>query len=233
MILSLNGIIAGKGVIPSTLSNGLVSVYNAESNANDSLGTYNGTAIGGLTYTTGKFGDAFQFNGTNSYVSIPNNTAHLDFTGDFSVSFWLNYNTTAASLEVFFSNIKSGGTHGSGYVVYSNPSEIVFELKAQSVSNSFLVSFTPSINTWYNIVVTRKRSTESKIYINGALQSGSYAYSNPTQDQTYQTSQEYNIGAYLSATPYLSNIKMDAVNMWNRVLTATEVTELQTKYFPF
>lgn len=232
MILANHGIVSSSGGM-NPLTIGLVSAYNAENTSNDTYGGYNGTAIGGLTYTAGKFGDAFQFNGTNSYVSIPNNTAHLNFTGDFSISLWVNYNTTAASLEVFFSNIKSGGTHGSGYVVYSNPSEIVFELKAQSVSNSFLVSFTPSINTWYNIVVTRKRSTETKIYLNSVLQSGTYPNSNPTVDQTYQTAQEYNIGAYLSATPYLSNIKMDAINMWNRVLTQSEITELQTKFYPF
>ena len=112
------------GKIRSTLLDNLVSVYKAESNANDSLGAYNGTAIGGLTYTGGKSGNAFQFNGTNSYVSIPNTTAHLDFTGDFSISFWVNYNTTAASVEAFFSNIKPS----NGYALYTDPTKIYFDL---------------------------------------------------------------------------------------------------------
>ena len=232
MILANHGIISSSGGM-NPLTMGLVSAYNAENTSNDTYGGYNGTAIGGLTYAAGKFGDAFQFNGTNSYVSIPNNTAHLDFTGDFSISLWVNYNTTAASAEVFFSNLKSGGTYGSGYTIYTDSTSIIFELKNQNVSNAYSVPFTPSINTWYNIVVTRKTSTESKIYLNGLLQSGSYPFSNPTVNQAYQSLQEYNIGAYLSSSPYLSNIKIDALNIYNRLLTQEEVTELQTKYYPF
>ena len=40
----------------SSLKTSLVSVYNGESNANDSYGSNNGTERGGLTYTTGKIG---------------------------------------------------------------------------------------------------------------------------------------------------------------------------------
>ena len=73
--------------ITTTLNNGLYAVYKAESNANDSLGTYNGTAVGGLTYSGGKSGNAFLFNGTNSFVSLNNNS--MNFTGDYSLSCWV------------------------------------------------------------------------------------------------------------------------------------------------
>ena len=231
MILANHGIISSSGGM-NPLTIGLISAYNAENTSNDTYGGYNGTTIGGLTYTTGKFGDAFQFNGTNSYISIPNNTAHLDFTSDFSISLWVNYNTIAASIEGFLSNIKDGAGK-SGYALYTDPTNIYFDLYAQSASCQLSVPFSPSINTWYNIVATRKRNTESKIYLNAVLQSGNYVNSNPTLDQTYQANQEYKIGAYSTASLLLSNIKIDALNIWNRVLTATEVTELQTKFYPF
>jgi hypothetical protein len=210
----------------SSLKTSLVAVYNGESNTNDSFGTNNGTAVGGLTYTTGKIGNAFQFNGSNAYVSIPNTTNQLNFTGDFSISLWVNYNTTAASIEVFLANMKAGGSFGSGYAFYTDTTKMYFELYSQSVNNSFAIPFSPSINTWYHIVATRKRSTETKIYINGALQSGTYSYNNPTLDPTYQSGQEYNIGAYILPQRYFSNIRIDAVNIWQKELTSTEVTEL-------
>jgi hypothetical protein len=231
MILASHGIIASSGGM-NPLTVGLVSSYNANNTVNDSFGTYNASAIGGLTYTTGKFGDAFQFNGTNSYISIPNTTSHLDFTSDFSISLWVNYNTTAASYEMLFNNYKAGGTHGSGFLLYTDSTSLRFDLLNQSTINSYSNNFNPTINTWYNIVVTRKRSTESKIYIDGVLQSGTYQFSNPTVDQTYQGGQIYNIGSY-NNNSLLSNIRMDEINIYNRVLTSTEITELQTKYYPF
>jgi len=225
MILSTHGIIGSSGgAIPSSLNTNLYAVYKAESNANDSLGVYNGTAQGGLTYSAGKSGNAFQFNGTNSYVSIPNTTAHLDFTGDFSISLWVNYNTTAASIEVFFANLKPGGTFGSGYVLYTDSTQMYFDMRSQSVNNSLSIPFVASSNTWYHFVATRKRSTESKVYINGTLQSGVYPYLNPTVNQTYQTNQEYRVGSFSSASPLLSNIKIDELNIWNKVLTSTDGT---------
>jgi hypothetical protein len=232
MILASHGIIASSGGI-NPLTVGLVSSYSAENNVNDSFGSNNGTAIGGLTYTTGKSGNAFQFNGTNSYVSIPNTTDHLNFTGDFSISLWVNYNTTSASIEAFFANLKPGGTFGSGYVLYTDATQMYFDMRSQSVNNSLSIPFVASINTWYHVVATRKRNTESKVYINGTLQSGVYPYLNPTVNQTYQTNQEYRVGSFSSASPLLSNIKIDEIGIWNRVLTSTEVTELQTKYYPF
>ena len=98
MILSSLGVISGRGA--SSLNNGLFAAYNADNNANDSLGTYNGTPIGGLTYTTGKIGNAFNFNGTNAYVSLPNNSMNL--TGDFTISIWVYYTATGA--QTLFAN---------------------------------------------------------------------------------------------------------------------------------
>ena len=210
----------------SSLKTSLVAAYNGESNANDSFGTNNGTAVGGLTYTTGKIGNAFQFANVNSYINIPNTTDHLNFTGDFSISLWVNYNTLAASNEIFLTNMKAGGTWGSGWLFSTDPTTLSFAINAQSVVNRFAVPFSPSINTWYHLVMTRKRNTETKIYINGALQSGTYSYNNPTLDPTYQSGQEYNIGAYILPQRYFSNIRIDAVNIWQKELTASEITEL-------
>jgi hypothetical protein len=73
-------------VASSSLKTSLFAAYNGESNANDSFGANNGTAQGGLTYGTGKIGNAFNGNGTNAYVSLPNNS--WNFTGTFSINIW-------------------------------------------------------------------------------------------------------------------------------------------------
>ena len=100
----------------SSLNTSLFAAYNGESNANDSFGSNNGTPRGGLTYTTGKIGDAFQFNGTTSYVELPNTSNQFNFTGDFSVSTWIN-TPNYTSHRMIFSNLSQGGTYGYGIMI--------------------------------------------------------------------------------------------------------------------
>jgi amino acid permease len=51
---------------------GLVAWWKAENNANDSVGGYNGTLYGGTTFTSGKVGQAFSFDGVDDYIEIRN-----------------------------------------------------------------------------------------------------------------------------------------------------------------
>src|SRR5262249_10623828 len=54
----------GNGALPGT-----VSWYKAEGNANDSVGSNNGTLHGTITFAPGKFGQAFSFDGS-SYIDV-------------------------------------------------------------------------------------------------------------------------------------------------------------------
>jgi hypothetical protein len=67
---------------------GLVSWWRGEGNAFDQVGTNNGTLINGATFAPGEVGQAFAFNGTNSYVQIPS-SASLNPTGSFSIEAWV------------------------------------------------------------------------------------------------------------------------------------------------
>ncbi|HSY16849.1 MAG TPA: immunoglobulin domain-containing protein, partial [Candidatus Acidoferrales bacterium] len=49
---------------------GIVAWWQAEANGNDLIGGNNATLVGGTTFATGEVGQAFQFNGTNSYVQV-------------------------------------------------------------------------------------------------------------------------------------------------------------------
>jgi hypothetical protein len=80
-----------------------------------------------------------------------------------------------------------------------------------------------------------------KIYINGALQTVTLV--NGTNDLTPYTSTDFNntnpfrIGSYTQGGGVLPsgflNGLVEEFIVWNRVLTASEVTELQTKYYPY
>ena len=67
---------------------GLVNWWRGESNALDQAGTNNGTPVNGVGFRIGKVGQAFDFNGTNSYVQVPSST-NLTPSGSFSVETWV------------------------------------------------------------------------------------------------------------------------------------------------
>jgi len=213
----------------SSLKTSLVSVYNGESNTNDSKGTNNGTAVGGLTYTAGKIGNALSFNGTNAYVSLPTNSLS-SLTGDFSISCWVNL-TSLTSVQCFLSNYIFTSGINDGYIgfrlYYNTTGGVRFEIgDINSVGTILSTNNYLTTNAWYNIVVTRKGSTRTKIYING-LQSVSNTDSrNPAYVTTYPA---IGTAQYLSnnTTWFMSNgSKIDAVGIWTKELTASEVSEL-------
>ena len=206
----------------SSLKTSLVAAYNGESNANDSFGSNNGTAVGGLTYTTGKIGNAFNLNGTNAYVSLSNDI--LNFTGDFSYSFWVYPNNTT-NQQMLICNWKPGSTYGYGYYAYMVNNNLYFEIAQGNDISVYYVPLSWS-STWYNISITRKSSNNTKIYINGTLINGTYTRGNPTQNPVYQTGQINNIGTYNNGAGVFFNGKIDALNIWQKELTSAEVTEL-------
>lgn len=213
----------------STLLTGLYAVYKAESNANDSVvGTFaNGTPFGGLTYSTGKSGNSFVFNGSSSYISY---LADLfKFTSDFSISFWYNTSSTSfQSLIDCYSNV--GGKRG--WVIQNTGTAINFKTFKDNVTYSDL-SYTISTNTWYHIVLVRKSVTSTKMYINGTLVTSDSI----TTDQNYLSNLSL-IGA-INDGGILYNYalgKLDEIYMWSKELTATEVTTLYNsgagKFYP-
>ena len=240
MILANHGIISSSGGLPpSTLLTNLYAVYKAESNANDSLLNYSGTAVVGLTYTAGKSGNAFTFNGTTAYVGLPNNS--MNFNTDFSISVWSNFQGISGLVQALFSNLTYNGSNSFGFYIYYYNNDLTFQISNNS-GNTLLAYNTPSLfNSWNNIVVTRKSSTGTKIYLNGSLVASNLDTRNPS----YATTMTPSIGAsnygpiFSNLVQYYckNNTKLDEIGIWNKELTATEVTELYNastgKFYPF
>lgn len=222
-----------KAVI-STLGTGLYAVYKAENNANDSLGNYNGTASGGLTYTTGVNGNCFQFNGTTAMVSMSNNTFKFLDSGvnEFSIKLDL-YTSDVNSAQGIFTNLyQLAGPAYYGWMIWLYNGQITLSRYNGTGTAYALSSTTLSINTQYKIVFTRKYG-ETKCYVNGTL----VASDTDTHTISYDTIHYPRIGARKSTGSaedwFCSNLlKLDEIYVYNRVLTSTEVTSLQTKYYP-
>jgi hypothetical protein len=235
MILASHGIIARSGGVTSTLNESLYAVYKAENNANDSLGAYNGTAQGGLTYSTGKIGQAFNFNGTNAHVLMPVNSMKKTI---FSMNFWF-FNPGQA--KTIFSDYGNDGLAKGFYMgVNTNSSHTIRLVAFNNGVNTIGLNAGGGfgfLNRWSMTTIT-VNGTSLKIYLDGVLK----ASGTMTLPLNYVANSYPCIGAQKlnnnTPTEYLANgTKIDEFNVWTKELTATEVTELYNsasgKFYPY
>jgi hypothetical protein len=221
----------------STLNTGLYAVYKAESNANYSLGNYNATAQGGLTYVTGVDGNGFNFNGTDAYVKQNTDDSWNGIGNSFSIKF--DWFAKSGNDQGLLSNLKLSGSNIYGWVIYYNASYLSIEFYnggTSSVSTYRISDTNFSLNSWNKIVITHEHSTSNKIHVNAVEVTGSYTVGDGTQNPTYTTGHQADIGAYYYGTHqgFVKNATIiDEAYLFSKVLTPTEITELQTNYYPF
>ena len=214
----------------STLWEELYSVWNADNNALDSFGTNDGTLMNGTTFTTGKIGQAFNFDGINDYVALPNSS--FDFTGDFSISTWVKIPSVPSSVNQIFSNSNYDVATSYGYALAVNTNKTIRFFVGASIGSSIVTSTTVlALDTWYHVTVTRDSvAKSSSLYINGVFE---VQATNINLTISYGTRAiQPTIGAYrgnnqgvLSVSNYF-NGQVDALNIWNKKLTSTEIGEL-------
>ena len=203
----------------TSLNTSVYGAWNGENTLNDSLGNYNGTN-NGVTYTTGKVGsNAFNFNGS-SYFTLANDA--LKFTGNFSISAWVNLNLGASTAH---SIVTSGIGTNSGYRLYVHSNgKIYFEYTRLNGQGDYIVGASTLVsNTWYHISIVNN-GTSFNLYLNGEPE--------PTTGSTYQTilwssagTNISQIGKYAGLAWYMTG-KMDALTVWDRSLSYAEVNAL-------
>src|SRR3989344_4707522 len=215
--------------IAAAPTSGLVGYWNLDegpgTTAADSSGSGNtGTLTNGPTWTTGKVGSgALSFDGVNDGVNLgtPNS---LNITGAVTVSAWINYRT--ASLHEAIAVHADGGADfgGQQYMLTMRSSTAVGFAVNNGTALLISSNGTVSPNTWYHVVGTYNGVDTTKLYINGVqtdsdISAGFGALNNiPTQ--------KIGIGAAIQNNRgYLDGL-LDEVRVYNRALSASEVTEL-------
>lgn len=206
----------------STLNDSLMAAYNADGNAYDFTTNYNGTLTNGATAAgSPKVGTAsFTFDGVDDYVALPVNT--FTFTSSFSVSAWY-YATDVFTYAIFSTQDGvSGGfritedfSHAGNVRIFYG-SGLFFDLTSSTSRTN---------NAWHNLVVVHEAGVGTYMYFNGTFDcsvlNGLTVASTGTSFPTIGID-EFGLGSF--AFPFKGNI--DAVQVWNRPLTAGEVTSL-------
>lgn len=120
------------------------------------------TAVGDAQVDTAqsKFGGASAlFDGISDYLSVPD-SADFDFSADFTIDFWVRFNSLLVSQAL----LDKQYTNAGGYLVeWGNDNTLLFYNNgAVQVTRSW----TPSTATWYHVAVVRT-GTVIKLFIDG------------------------------------------------------------------
>jgi hypothetical protein len=198
------------------LPSGMVGWWSGEGNANDIVGPNNGTLQGDATYAAGKVGQAFRFDGTGDYVSVPGT-----FGGgtEATVDAWVKVDaltTENPSIQAIVSSTSSEFIH---FQLSNNTSGFVVAVYTNTGSFSLPIPTESPLGAWRHIAVTVK-SGDSHIYVNG-VQTGS---SGATFGTITPTS-NLRIGSGSGGARFFHG-EIDEVEIFNRALSATEIADI-------
>ncbi len=222
----------------SSLDSSLVAYFPFNGNAIDETGNgYNGT-VSGAILSTDRFNEAdkaynFVFNGFSSDKIQVSGTSGLNFsTGGFSLSAWIKFSGTAGSGNNYPIVSKHICGEQSGYILMLFNGKLTFWLASSSGYNVLSTTEDYTDNSWHHVVAVYDDATQY-IYVDGVLKN-SIAF-----DYSVYNSANWALGGYNGCNGGF-NGKVDEVKIYNRPLSAVEISEDYNltrnsfiAYFPF
>ncbi|MDO8668626.1 MAG: LamG domain-containing protein [bacterium] len=178
----------------------------------------------------GKIGQGLKFDGNNNAIKVPR-TSSINDMGTFSLAFWANIrpqSNVCGANDYFFSKANSGinGWELSKEVTC----RLHFQADFDGATNLIKYSSTNSIvtNKWQFWVVTWDGSTSAAnvhIYKNGIEDTGGTGNSDGAGARVTDSGRDLYISNWAGFTNSIDGL-IDDVRIYNRVLSATEITQL-------
>jgi hypothetical protein len=211
---------------------GLVALWSGEGNANDIVNDNNGTPMGALSYTNGEVGQAFVFNASTSYISVPSSSSLNIGTGSgITVECWIKpsaYNAVAGnggpliewdSASVDGVNLWAVGGNILSSVIHDTSGNV----HAFQSANGLLVT-----NSFQHVALTYDKSSgQAVIYCNGIVAATSNLGSF-TPQTTYPVNIGRRTGEPIGNGDNYSGL-IDELSLYNRALSAAEIQAIYTR----
>lgn len=217
----------------STLPTSLVSYWELEESSGtrvDSTATGNDlTDNNTVLNATGIQGNAADFESTNSESLSITDAAQsgLDITGDLSISCWVKFESTPSTGNGVGIVTKSNVTTSDSYFLALFNSSGTLYLYTQARKNTSVqvgnfAAWTPTLGTWYHLVLVYDASAGNiKVYVDGSEYASD---TNASADAIQNSSIAFVIGAH-SGARYFDGL-IDEVGIWSKTLTTGEITDL-------
>ena len=195
---------------------GMVSWWPAEGDATDIADGNDGTLANGATFAAGRVGQAFDFDGVNDYVVVPD-AANLDITQAVTMEAWVkldNYPSLNNTI-VMKGNTSSGRAYG---MWVRNTGDILISYYNGAWYHLYPGGQGFTTGAWHHVVgVIDTVNNYRAIYIDGVRVASSSAAIPSMPANGYSLY----IGSRTGTWP--TNGRIDEATIYNRALTATEI----------
>lgn len=205
-----------------------VAYWRLGGNANDEMGTYNGTAVGSPSYVAGALADgnqAIALNGTSQAVDC-GDLSFLDGKAPgLTYEAWVNLTSSPEGFRSLLGNYDGSEAQHQAYLG-ANAGKIAFCVAAAAAASLQRIVYTTgtiSTGTWYHVCGVWVSSTVCKIYLNGVDQTVTQFVAGTVNNLRASSTDKTYIGAMSSPLSFFSNGSIDEVAIYTTALSAARI----------
>ncbi len=239
LILLFLGVFMGKEMTYSYFQGrsnlALVGYFRAENNADDATSYKNNGQIYGAKFTQGIAGSAFNLDGEEGYLQIPENKL-LNLQSEFTIATWIKSNETRLNGETKQREIltRRGSNISFGYeyeeVEYKTWLRFYVRFedgRSQEVEKKEINGKSTRDSNWHHLAVTFKKGDKFNLYIDGKLIDSEVAP--PKNIKLSSSNNDYIIGARMKNDGQVDrNLQadLDEIMILNKSLEKEEIQKL-------
>ena len=169
----------------------------------------------GATFTYASTPYYFDFDGSNDYFTIPDNSI-FDLIREQSMELWLYREGTGIQYII---DKATASSSNYGWQFLHNSNTYYFQMHNAPYTDAVSISASSTVNTWEHIVVTCNGDKEWKLYKNGSLSSTDSGLSGSVA----RTTQILTFGQYFNGS-YQFEGRIAMLKFYEKTLSSTEVT---------
>ena len=202
---------------------GIVSWWSGESNFLDNLGTNNGIPVNSPTFSPGKVGFAFNFDGSSQYILISNSPS-LSFSNAMTAEAWVYPTARNPQASAILCKYDAAPLNQASWTMFidgaGHGGYLASTIGSAGSAEIFTTNLCP-LNAWTHLAATYDGSNV-RIYFNGSLQS--------TASMTgaiFPGTDNLGIGANIGGgVASLFGGMIDEPTVYNRALASNEISAI-------
>jgi uncharacterized repeat protein (TIGR01451 family) len=203
------------------MPSGVRGWWPGNGSALDAAYAHDGAFIGAAAFSDGVVGQAFSFNGLNSYVEVPPFSG-LELADALTVEAWINMRTANRLQYVLIKDFGTGDGRFHNYqLAIGSDNSVVFWLGDGVSLYSATSSAQLSPNIWHHVAAVYN-GTQMLIYVNGVL-SGSATIGSHTLFASGEAPLRIGAARELGSVGAVFDGAIDDVRVFDRALSASEI----------